>query len=254
MILGKGHAKGSTLVLLRQFVLEEHGRAMWETVLSNLHEDDREVVGGLVISGGWYPVGAWNRALATFLFEAYTSPDEGMRQVASYIADHDLNTVYKMVLKLGTPEFLMKRTGSLWSRYFDTGELTAEDLRHARKHPEFGWSILRTVEGLERAGLLILHHQECYDGSGYPAGLAGEEIPLGSRIIAVLDSFDAIATDRPYRRGLGNDEAFRRLRQGAGTQFDPEVVERFVTTAVEYFAKNSSDFLYQGGGYETLIV
>lgn len=134
------------------------------------------------------------------------------------------------------------------------GELTPEDLRQVRKHPEFGWSILRTVEGLERAGLLILHHQERFDGSGYPAGLAGDEVPLGSRIIAVLDSFDAIATDRPYRRGLGNEEAFRRLRQGAGTQFDPEVVERFVTTASAYFAQDSSDLLYQGGGFETLIV
>ncbi len=135
-----------------------------------------------------------------------------------------------------------------------TGELTDEDLRQVRKHPEFGWGILRTVEGLERAALLILHHQERFDGSGYPAGLAGDEIPLGARIIAVVDSFDAIATDRPYRRGLGNEVAFDRLRQGAGTQFDPRVVERFIATASEYFARDSADFLYQGGGFETLIV
>ncbi len=133
------------------------------------------------------------------------------------------------------------------------GELSAEDLRQVRKHPEYGWSILRTVEGLEGAGLLILHHQERFDGTGYPAGLAGDEVPLGSRVVAVLDSFDAIASDRPYRRGLGNEEAFRRLRLGAGSQFDPVVVEHFVDLARRHFADNSPDCLYQAPVSGTLI-
>lgn len=107
-----------------------------------------------------------------------------------------------------------------------------------RKHPEYGWCILRLIQGFRQASLLVLHHQEWFDGRGYPAGLEGEEIPLGARIVAVLDAFDAMVSDRPYRNGGSWDQAFERLRAAAGTQFDPEVVEAFVAVtaeSLEYF-------------------
>lgn len=104
-----------------------------------------------------------------------------------------------------------------------------------RRHPEYGWAILRQVPGFDLVALYILHHHERWDGTGYPGKLREQEIPLGARIIAVVDAFHAMVSDRPYRRGISAEEACSRLRQAAGTQFDPEVVEAFVAYAQEQY-------------------
>ena len=75
---------------------------------------------------------------------------------------------------------------------------------------------------------MVLYHQEWYNGQGYPEGLAGEEIPLGARIVAVIDAYDAITSDRPYRKALSRDIAMAELRKGASIQFDPKVVDAFI--------------------------
>ena len=111
------------------------------------------------------------------------------------------------------------------------GKLTAEEYDLMKKHPEYGWAVLRQVPGMERASLIILHHHESYDGKGYPGGLKGEEIPMGSRIVAVIDAFDAMVSNRPYRQGLPFEEAERRLLQASGTQFDSKVVNSFLPLA-----------------------
>lgn len=111
------------------------------------------------------------------------------------------------------------------------GKLTAEEYELMKKHPEYGWAVLRQVPGMERASLIILHHHESYDGKGYPGGLKGEEIPMGSRIVAVIDAFDAMVSNRPYRQGLPFEEAERRLLEASGTQFDAKVVNRFLPLA-----------------------
>lgn len=111
------------------------------------------------------------------------------------------------------------------------GALSDEDMALMRKHPEYGWYVLRVFPELEQAALFILHHHERYDGTGYPAGLEAEEIPLGARIVAVIDAFDAMISTRPYRKGLPFDEVVRRLTEGSGTQFDPVVLERFLQIA-----------------------
>jgi diguanylate cyclase (GGDEF)-like protein len=101
--------------------------------------------------------------------------------------------------------------------------LEPEEYEIVKRHPEIGHSLL---EGLELAPVddWILHHHEWWDGSGYPHGLAGEEIPLGSRIVLVADAFEAITADRPYRPAQSQQAALRELRRAAGTQFDPDVV------------------------------
>src|SRR6202789_2771998 len=109
--------------------------------------------------------------------------------------------------------------------------LTAEEYEVMKKHPEFGWAVLRQVPGMERASLMILHHHENFDGTGYPGGLKGEEIPMGSRIVSVIDAFDAMVSTRPYRQGMPIEEAVRRLVAASGTQFDPRVVNRFLPLA-----------------------
>ena len=110
-------------------------------------------------------------------------------------------------------------------------KLTAEEYGLMKKHPEFGWAVLRQIPGMERASLIILHHHENYDGTGYPGGLKGEEIPIGSRIVSVIDAFDAMVSNRPYRQGMPFEEAERRLLAASGTQFDTRVVNSFLPLA-----------------------
>src|SRR5229473_3212507 len=99
------------------------------------------------------------------------------------------------------------------------------------RHPEYSWSILRLFSGLEEASLYALHHHESVDGSGYPAGLKGHDIPLVSRIVSVIDAYDAMVSSRCYRKGLPHEEAIRRLVASSGTQFDSEVVQAFIPIA-----------------------
>jgi HD-GYP domain-containing protein (c-di-GMP phosphodiesterase class II) len=100
-----------------------------------------------------------------------------------------------------------------------------------KKHSEYGWAVLRMLPGFERAALDILHHHESFDGKGYPAGLKDSEIPVVSRIVCVIDAFDAMVSSRPYRKGLPYEEAVRRLNEASGTQFDPVVVQCFLSFA-----------------------
>jgi len=107
------------------------------------------------------------------------------------------------------------------------GPLTAEETDKMKNHPEIGAKILNPLTSLHKVGLYIRHHHEHYDGSGYPGGLKGDAIPLASRIILIVDAFDAMTTTRPYRKALTKDEALSRIGEGNGTQFDPFLVELF---------------------------
>jgi len=111
------------------------------------------------------------------------------------------------------------------------GALTPEERALINRHPEYSWSILRLFPGLEEASLYALHHHESVDGTGYPAGLKGNDIPLVSRIICVIDAFDAMISNRCYRQGLSHTEAIARLHRSSGTQFDPTILRAFVPIA-----------------------
>jgi HD-GYP domain-containing protein (c-di-GMP phosphodiesterase class II) len=137
------------------------------------------------------------------------------------LRDIEVTALLHDIGKIGIPDSILNKPS----------RLTAEEYDLMKKHPEYGWIVLRQIPGLERVSLLILHHHECFDGSGYPGGLKGEEIPIGSRIVSVIDAFDAMVSSRPYRQGLPLEEAERRLVQSSGTQFDPAVVERFLPLA-----------------------
>jgi len=108
------------------------------------------------------------------------------------------------------------------------GPLSPEEMAHIREHPEIGAEILAHIKQLEGVIPAVRHHQERCDGLGYPEGLKGEEIPFASRVIAVADTFDAMTTDRPYRRRLSDDATAEEIERGAGTQFDPDVVAAFL--------------------------
>ncbi|MBD3346908.1 MAG: diguanylate cyclase [Chitinivibrionales bacterium] len=106
--------------------------------------------------------------------------------------------------------------------------LKSEEFDILKKHPVIGVSILKDVKFLEKEIPIILHHHEHFDGRGYPHGLKGREIPLGARILAVVDAWDAMTTDREYRRRLSTEEAINELKRFSGTQFDNEIVDAFL--------------------------
>jgi HD-GYP domain-containing protein (c-di-GMP phosphodiesterase class II) len=123
--------------------------------------------------------------------------------------------------KIGVPDAILRKPT----------HLTPEERAIINRHPEYSWSILRLFSGLEQASLFALHHHENTNGTGYPAGLKGPDIPLVSRIISVIDAYDAMVSNRCYRPGLPHREAIARLLQSCGTQFDPEVVQVFIPIA-----------------------
>jgi HD-GYP domain-containing protein (c-di-GMP phosphodiesterase class II) len=108
------------------------------------------------------------------------------------------------------------------------GPLSEAELEEVRGHPEAGARMVELVKTLRAAVPCVRHHHERWDGRGYPEGRAGTAIPAEARVLAVVDAFDAITSDRPYRRALPAVHAIAELERCAGTQFDPEIVRVFV--------------------------
>lgn len=108
------------------------------------------------------------------------------------------------------------------------GKLTDEEWREMKKHPEIGYRIALAAPELKHVAEFILCHHERWDGKGYPQGLAGEEIPILSRIISVVDSYDAMTNDRVYRKAISNEQAKTEIMDNAGVQFDPQIAKIFV--------------------------
>src|ERR1700751_5503496 len=104
------------------------------------------------------------------------------------LKDLETGAILHDIGKNGVPESILNKPGPL----------DPEERKRVEKHSEYGWAILKSIPGLEKSSLLVLHHHERIDGKGYPAGLMGSDIPLGSRVIAVIDSFDAMVSDRAY--------------------------------------------------------
>lgn len=134
-----------------------------------------------------------------------------IREMAAVGYLHDIG-------KIGIADSILKKRG----------RLNNQEWLEVARHPEVGYSILRASnQTAELAGYVLAHHEH-YDGSGYPTGLAGKEIPLQARILAVADAYDAMTSDRPYRKAMSIQAAVRELQASAGKQFDPEIVDVFV--------------------------
>ena len=133
--------------------------------------------------------------------------------------------------KIGIPERILLKQG----------ELTAEEKRIVEKHPLMGYTMIRNIEFLSYATDVVQSHHERYDGSGYPHGLAGDRIPLNARIFAVVDTLDAMTSDRPYRAALPLAAVAAELQRRRGTQFDPEIVDLFLAAPL-------TTWLVQGHG------
>lgn len=125
--------------------------------------------------------------------------------------------------KIGVPEIILNKPG----------KLTHEEYNKMKEHPSIGESLISEINGYEQIAKIIRHHHEKYNGLGYPDGLKGEEIPLGSRVIAVADAFDAITSDRVYKSKRSYDQARRILIEESGRQFDQEIVNIFLESIRE---------------------
>jgi putative nucleotidyltransferase with HDIG domain len=134
-----------------------------------------------------------------------------LRHIARGAFLHDIG-------KMGVPDNILTKPGPL----------TAEEREIMRRHCDIGFAVLERIPFLKEAAEIVLSHQECYDGSGYPRGLKGEQIPIGARIFAVADTLDAMISDRPYRRALPISAAREEIQRFSGKQFDPRVVEVFM--------------------------
>jgi HD-GYP domain-containing protein (c-di-GMP phosphodiesterase class II) len=145
------------------------------------------------------------------------------------LRDVEIASLLHDIGKVGVPQQILQKPG----------KLTPEEYDEVKKHPDYGWAILRLLPGFERVSLFVLHHHERIDGDGYPGGLKGDEIPLGARIVAVVDAFDVMMSGRSYRDPLPIEEAFRRLKAARGTQFDSQIVDLFLQIAAAHLPEIS---------------
>lgn len=138
--------------------------------------------------------------------------EEELRQIAHAAFLHDIG-------KIGIPDAILLKPGNL----------TPEETAVMRQHVRIGHDIVKRISFLADAAEIVLTHQEFYDGTGYPQGLAGEAIPMGSRIFSVADALDAMTSDRPYRKALSFQTAREEIARWSGRQFDPDVVQTFLS-------------------------
>jgi putative nucleotidyltransferase with HDIG domain len=142
-------------------------------------------------------------------------PEQDLPELGRGALLHDIG-------KIGVPDAILLKPGKL-----DPAEWT-----EMRKHPQIGYDILKSVDFLKRSAEVVLCHQERFDGGGYPRGLVGEDIPLTARIFAIADTFDAMTSNRPYRKALDPEIARQEIDRCAGSQFDPRCAEAFLSMSL----------------------
>ena len=131
--------------------------------------------------------------------------------------------------KIGVPDDILNKPG----------KLTGEEWEVMHRHPRVGAGVVGKISGFELVAEVVVAHHERHDGLGYPRGLAGEEIPVGARVISAVDAYDAMTSDRPYREALTHEQAVAELEVNSGGQFDPEIVEALIAVLLEYPSRRS---------------
>jgi putative nucleotidyltransferase with HDIG domain len=156
------------------------------------------------------------------------------------LSDHQVERVYMAGLlhdvgKIGVPETVLQKPG----------KLTPEEFEQMKKHPEIGARILQDIKQIKDIIPGVLYHHERFDGKGYPSGLAGESIPQMGRILCLADCFDAMTSNRTYRKALPLEVALIEIRRCSGTQFDPKLAEAFLNIGVDQFRKLLANYQEQ---------
>jgi cyclic di-GMP phosphodiesterase len=182
--------------------------------LEQSYDSTLEALGGALDLKDSETVGHCKRvtAFTMVMAQAMNLPAETLPQIARAAFLHDIG-------KMAIPDRILQKPGPL----------NDEERTVMRTHCEIGYKMLIRIPFLSTAAEIVLSHQEYYDGSGYPRGLRGEEIPLGARIFAVADAVDAMLSNRPYRKALTVADARKEMARCSGTQFDPKVVKVFLS-------------------------
>jgi len=149
---------------------------------------------------------------AAAVARAMQLPSENISEIEYAAALHDIG-------KIGVADSILRKAASL----------DEDEWREMRRHSELGYEILKGIDFFQNAAEIVYAHHEHFNGSGYPRGLVAEEIPLGARVFAVVDAYDAMTSRRPYRDAMPRDAALAEITVHAGIQFDPKVVKAFMT-------------------------
>ncbi|HOM01624.1 MAG TPA: diguanylate cyclase [Acetivibrio sp.] len=196
-------------------------RDVFEDIKTFFNSDEQQLLGGLrallgtVSAKDKYTLGYSERVMeyAVRIGKAMGLGSERLRLLKIAALLHDIG-------KVEIPETVLNKTEPL----------TSAEMRCLRRHPMYSVDILEPLSSIEMLIDSIKYHHERYDGKGYPTGKKGKEIPLEARILCVADAFDAMLSDRPYRKGMNMNEVLEELKSNSGTQFDPETVEAFLST------------------------
>ena len=185
------------------------------------------------------------------LVTALDARDRETKGHSTRVMDYTLDIARRLGLQPGTPAWedlkraaLLHDVGKIGVSDFilhKPGPLTPEEWEEMRRHPAIGYEMLKGVRFLAGPTEIVLSHHERFDGKGYPRALAGEEIPLGARIFAAADTFDAMTSDRPYRRALPWEAAHDEIVKNSGAQFDPQVVEAFLQAYDEWMQREAKE-------------
>ena len=175
----------------------------------------------------------WGHSLRVAYFCVSVGREMALSEAEIY--ELEVSALFHDIGKIGVPDSVLLKPS----------RLTEEEFLEMKLHPSKSFEILQDFPIFQKMATNVKFHHERYDGRGYPDGIKAEKIPLFSRIILIADTFDAMTSTRPYRKGLSFEVAFSELREFAGTQFDPFVVEKFISCMTKEQSKNEDTFNLQ---------
>lgn len=175
----------------------------------------------------------WGHSLRVAYFCVSVGKELGLSEDELY--ELEVSALFHDLGKIGVPDSVLTKPS----------RLTDEEFLEMKLHPNKSYEILKDFPIFDKMAINAKFHHERFDGRGYPEGLKGDNIPFFSRIILIADTFDAMTSTRPYRKGLPFEVAFAELREFAGSQFDPHIVEKFISSMTKEQSKNESTFTLQ---------
>lgn len=208
-----GYGYGAVILFFGPLLLARYSFKLY-VEMRNLYLSTIQALNKTVEAKDPYTSGHASRVedFAVRLSEAYNLPFQSIENIKTASILHDIG-------KIGINDSILNKAS----------KLTEEEFQEIMRHPSIGAEIISKVDFLKDITGIIKHHHERYDGNGYPDGIAGKEIPIEACILTIADSYDAMTSDRPYRKALTNEEALEEIRKCSGKQFHPELAEKFIT-------------------------
>jgi len=235
------------LYMIKSTELRERNRELMlmneslQRTTSRLEESHVSLVGALLGSLAAKDRGTQGHSAATMFHALAVARSLGLGK--DEMAAVELGALFHDIGKIGVPDSILKKPASL----------TDDEWIEMKTHPIIGANLLGEVPNLEKIRPIVLAHHERYDGSGYPLGLRGSQIPLAAQIIACADAYEAMTSTRPYRAALGADAALAELRRVSGSQLNPTVVDAFVAHLASLPPEHAGDGVEHQRVYERAV-